>query len=271
MLDPDQVYVRQVAESPDRTGLHAKIDLLSYGEAEVVGDFLDAMLMPVYSEPLPGTWLTTPAWTDSFVARLRGHHALSIAPLSTTQFEASFNEACSAAGWDVTAAASATHRFFDTTIVTASDEPPRRLSLKASAARDMRAGTVHISKLTEAAWIQDVRRQSDRRDNIVRLFQEYQRSTSAIMMLRGFRARDGYGVLYELLEIPTPVFGPVSRLTVEQAQAGTIKIPPAPEPARFSIRVDRSDAKITVTGIDIGICIVHGRWGLGQADLAASA
>jgi len=83
MLDPDQVYVRQVAESPDRTGLHAKIDLLSYGEAEVVGDFLDAMLMPVYSEPLPGTWLTTPAWTDSFVARLRGHHALSIAPLST--------------------------------------------------------------------------------------------------------------------------------------------------------------------------------------------
>jgi hypothetical protein len=175
------VYVREVTGSPGRAGLHAKIDRLSYGEAEVVGDFLDAMLMPVYSEPLPRTWLTTPAWTDSFMAR-------------------------------------------------------------------------------------HVRRQSDRRDNIVRLFQEYQRSTSAIMMLRGFRARDGYGVLYELLEIPTTVFGPVSRLTVEQAQAGTIKIPPAPEQARFSIRVDRSDAKITVTGIDIGICIVHGRWGLGQAD-----
>ena len=271
MSDKNQVYVREVTESPGRAGLHAKIDLLSNGEADVVGDFLDAMLMPVYSEQLPSTWLTTPAWSDSFVARLRAHHALSIAPLSTTQFEASFNEACSAAGWTVTATASATHRFFDTTVATESDAPPRHLSLKASAAQDMRAGTVHISKLTEAAWIQDVRRQSDRRDNIVRLFQEYQRSTSSIMMLRGFKEREGYAVLYELLEIPTAVFGPVSRLSVEQAQAGTIKIPPAPEMARFSIRVDRSDAKITVTGIDIGICVIHGRWGLGQADQPAGA
>jgi hypothetical protein len=268
MSDEHQVYVREVTESPGRTGLHAKIDLLSSGEAAVASDFLDAMLMPIYSEQLPSTWLTTPAWSDSFVARLRAHHALSIAPLSTTQFEASFNEACLAAGWTVTAAASATHRFFDTTIATDSGAP-LHLSLKASAAQGMRAGSVHISKLTEAAWIQDVRRQSDRRDNIVKLFREYQRSTSSIMMLRGFREREGYAVLYELLEIPTAVFGPVSRLSVEQAQASTIKIPAAPAKARFSIRVDRSDAKITVAGIDIDICIVHGRWGLGQADQAA--
>jgi hypothetical protein len=256
------VYVRRVTEPVSRAGLHDKIDFLSDGEAGVVGNFVDAMLAPVHSESLPRTWLTTPAWTDSFVARLRGHHALSIAPLSTTQFEASFNEACSAAGWAVAAADSATQRFFDTTVTVPDHQTSYHLSLKASSARDLRAGSVHISKLTEAAWIQDVRRQADRRDNIVRLFREYQRSTSAIIMLRGFRDRDGYSVLYELLEIPTAIFDPVRQLTVEQAQAATIKMPPAPAQAQFSIRVDRSDAKITITGIRLDLCTVHGRWGL---------
>lgn len=247
-----------------RAGLHTKIDQLSDAAADIVCDFVDAMLMPVHSDLLPETWLSTPTWLDAFVARLRGHHALSIAPLSTMQFEAAFNEACAAAGWAVTAADSATHRFFDTTL-SMPERQPRHLSLKASAAKDMRVDSVHISKLTEAAWIQDVRRQSDRRDNIVRLFCEYQNSTSAIIMLRGFRNRGGYGVLYELLEIPTAMFDPVRHLTVEQAQAATIKMPPAPAKTQFAIRIDRSDAKITVTGIRLDACIVHGRWGMSTA------
>jgi hypothetical protein len=257
------VYVREVTETDSRAALQKKISRLSDGEVGVVEDFVDAMLTPVHSEPLPQTWLTTSTWTDAFLARLRGHHALSIAPLSTTQFEASFNEACSAAGWTVNAADSATQRFFDTTI-TVPEHHSLHLSLKASSAKDMRAGNIHISKLTEAAWIQDVRRQSDRRDNLVKLFREYQRSTSAIIMLRGFREREGYSVLYELLEIPTTIFEPISQLTVEQAQASTIKIPPVPEQARYSIRVDRSDAKITITGIKLEVCTIHGRWGLGR-------
>lgn len=256
-----------VSKAANVTSLGEKIRLLSDGQAGVVEDFVDAMLTPIYREPLPDTWLTKPAWTDAFVARLRGHQAFSIAPLSTTQFEASFNEACSAAGWTVSAADSATQRFFDTT-VTVSGSQPRHLSLKASAAKDMRPGNVHISKLTEAAWIQDVRRKADRRDNIVSLFQQYQRSTSAIIMLRGFKDRAGFDVLYELLEIPTAIFDPVGELTVEQAQAATIKIPPAPQQAQFSIRIDRSDAKITLTGIKLDICVIHGRWGLGDHGLS---
>jgi Type II site-specific deoxyribonuclease len=248
----------------DRASLHEKIDLLSEGEVEVVGAVVDAVRAPLYSEPLPTTWLTGSSWTDAFLARLRGHHGLSIEPLSTTQFEAAFNEACSAAGWHVEVAGSATQRFFDTTVTVAGDKP-LRLSLKASAAKDMKAERVHISKLTEAAWIQDARRQSDRRDRIVELFQEYQHVTSAIVMLRGFRAREGYHVFYELIEIPTSIFDPVANLTIEQAQAGTIKISDNAEPARFSIRIDRSDSKITLTNIRLELCTIHGRWGLERA------
>jgi hypothetical protein len=244
-----------------RAGLHAKIDQLSDGEVTVVGAVVDAVLAPLYSEPLPPTWLTDSPWTDAFLARLRAHHGLSIEPLSTTQFEAAFNEACATAGWQVEAAESATQRFFDTTI-TVADSEARRLSLKASAAKDMRPERVHISKLTEAAWIQDARRQADRRDRIVELFQEYQRVTSSIVMLRGFKGRQGYHVLYELIEIPTAIFDPVANLTVEHAQAGTIKISEGNGAPHFSIRIDRSDSKITLTGIRLDLCIVHGRWGV---------
>ncbi len=244
----------------DRTDLHQKIDPLTDGQAKVVAGFVDAVLAPLHSEELPATWLTVPAWSDAFLARLRGHHGLSQEPLSTTQFEAAFNESCLAAGWQVEVSASATQRFFDTTI-TVTGGQPQRLSLKASSAKDMSIRSVHISKLTEAAWIQDVRRKTDRRDHIVTLFRDYQSVTSAIVMLRGFRDRAGCAVYYELLEIPTTIFGPVSALGVDQAQLGTIRIPDVKVPD-FAIRVDRSDAKITVTSIRLDLCIIHGRWGV---------
>lgn len=247
-----------------RAALHDQIDRLSDGQVAVVGDFLNAVLAPLYSEALPSTWLSTPAWTDAFVAQLRGHHGLSIKPLSTTQFEAAFNEACLAAGWEVEVAESATQRFFDTTVTLGGDSA-LRLSLKASSAKAMSVRSVHISKLTEAAWIQDARRQSDRRDRIVELFKKYQETTSAIIMLRGFTGRGGYDVFYELLEIPTTIFSPVASLTVEQAQAATIRIMPGSQSPGFSIRIDRSDAKITLTGIKLDTCVVHGRWGVDRS------
>jgi hypothetical protein len=251
--------------------LHEKIDRLSNREADVVEDFVDALLKPIYSEEIPQTWLTAPAWKDAFLARLRGHHALSIEPLSTTQFEAAFNYACVTSGWHVEAAGSATQRFFDTTISNG-EGVARKLSLKSSSAKDMRVSTIHISKLTEAAWIQDVRRQADRRNSIVALFDEYRTTTSSIVMLRGFADRDGYQVRYELVEIPTSIFAPVAGLTVEQAQASTIRIPPGstPQNAHFAIRIDRGDAKITLTGVRLEQCIVHGRWGLARSSRAGS-
>jgi hypothetical protein len=253
--------------SVGRRSLERDLDALSDADTEIVGRFVRAMAAPVEQWLDPVSWLTIAPWADAFAVRLRAHHALNPEPLSTTAFEAAFNAASRVAGWQVEPAESATHRFSDTAVARPG-EPPRRISLKASAARDLRRGSVHISKLTEAAWIQDARTQSDRRAKLVELFADYRSETDSIVMLRCFRDGPPDAVAYELVEIPTAVFASVEDLSVADAQASTIAIPPGSAVPDARIRIDRSDAKITVTGIAISVCTVHGRWTVtGHADL----
>ena len=246
-----------------RQELRSKIDALGLQELSVVNAFVDALLQPVAQKLLPGSWLTTPDWSEAFLARLRAHHALSREPLSTTQFEAAFENACEAAGWTVESSTSATQRFFDTTI-TLPGQDPKMLSLKASSAKSMSKNSVHISKLTEAAWIQDARKQSDRRDKLIELFRDYRAITDAIIMLRGFT--NAAGVIYELIEIPTSLFEPIDRLDTKTAQQPNISVPPNSEDPYLKVRVDRSDAKITLAAIKLDVCFVHGQWALESQD-----
>lgn len=241
-----------------RERLHGKIDRLDEPELVVVDRFVDAVGTPVEHELLDGSWLTIKPWAEAFLARLRAHHALNAEPLSTVAFEAAFNAACEAVDWVVVPAGSATNRFFDT-VVKVPVRGVTRLSLKATSAKSMSRRTVHISKLTEAAWIQDARTQAIRHQKIVELFRTYCEETDSIVVLRCFR-RANETLLYELVELPTAVFSPVADLTVAQAQAATIVVPPEAGTPDFRIRIDRSDAKITITGIRMEVCIVHGRW-----------
>ena len=243
-----------------REDLLGRIAALGAQEVAVVNEFVDSLLAPVTEELLPASWLTTPDWSEAFLARLRAHHALSREPLSTTQFEAAFEAACEAAGWMVDSSTSATQRFYDTAIAPPGTLLSKRISLKASSAKGMSRSSVHISKLTEAAWIQDVRRLADRRDRIVDLFREYRAATDGIIMLRGFRS--AASVFYELLEIPTVLFAPIDDLDIASAQHQRISVPPDPADPYLKIVIDRSDAKITLTGIKLAVCSVHGRWTL---------
>lgn len=246
-----------------RAHLRESIERLTAPEVEVVDDFVTTLTTDIPSDVNRSSWLATAQWVEAFSTRLRAHHALAQEPLSREQFEAAFNKACSDDGWQVDPATSATHRFFDTTIQ--KEGKRHRLSLKASSAKDMSRKSIHISKLTEAAWIQDVRRQADRRREIVNLFTDYRKATDSILILRGFRKTGS--VEYELVEIPTRVFAEVDSLSVAEAQAATINIPSAAEIPDFKIRVDRSDAKITLTGVRLDVCTVHGRWTLEGAKL----
>lgn len=243
-----------------RRSLHAKVDRLSDSAADVVERVVDAVLLPVDKNATPGSWLTTTVWADAFEARLKAHHALSNEPLATTNFEAAFNGSCRTAGWSVEPAPSATHRFFDTT-VTLPGAPSRRLSLKSTSARDLRPGVVHISKLTEAAWVQDARLHRERRMRLAALFHEYRQNTDSIVILRCFKLSTG-GLKYELVEIPTSIFEPIEHITVAQATSDTIEIPAGARPPDLAVRIDRSDAKITITRLRISLCTVHGWWEL---------
>lgn len=48
--------------------------------------------------------------------------------------------------------------------------------------------------------------------------------------------------------------------SLAEAQAATIPVPTGKTPPDFKIRIDRSDSKITLTGIRIAMCTIHGRW-----------
>ena len=126
-----------------------------------------------------------PDWIEYFGLLISAHHGLAVDALKETGFENAFRDACEAVGWGVDPPASATRRFVDITVQT-SDGRRRRLSLKSTAAQRLSKSTIHISKLTEAAWIQDVRSARSRRTRTLELFEEYCATVDAIVMLRAF-------------------------------------------------------------------------------------
>ena len=63
-----------------------------------------------------------------------------------------------------------------------------------------------ISKLTEAAWIQDTRTPAARRTATLELFAHNRRDVTAILMLRAFReSADRVPNPYQLVEMPASV------------------------------------------------------------------
>jgi hypothetical protein len=150
--------------------------------------------------------------------------------------------------------APAGQRFWDVTI------DGRRISLKSSKARSLRDETLHISKLTEAAWIQDCRTAAKRREYTHRLFRKYCSEVDGIVQLRYFHSLQ----LYELVEIPVPLFSQVLEVGRAHfsADGPTINIPVGKDPPDFTLKLDRSDAKITIANINKHLCLVHGTWQL---------
>ena len=151
-------------------------------------------------------------------------------------------------------------RFVDITVDVAGET--RKLSLKSTAARDLSEATVHISKLTEAAWIQDARTPSARRIAMLDLFQQYREAVSAILMLRAFRTDAGTPPQrYQLVEIPVRLFDSIheSSLRDFERDAPVIACQVDGETVAH-VAVDRSDAKITVRRIQLSACVVHAEW-----------
>lgn len=128
--------------------------------------------------------------------------------------------------------------------------------MKSSKARSLCETTLHISKLTEAAWIQDCRTATKRLEYTQNLFHEYCSQVDAIVQLRYFRSER----LYELVEIPVRLFTQIQDVGKRHfsADGPTIRIPIGKEPPDFTLKLDRSDAKITIANINKALCIVHG-------------
>ena len=243
--------------------LKAKLDTFSAAKIEFVAQVVDSLASsPDADIRSPGTWLTASGdWIEYFGLALSVHHAATTVPLGLGSFEAAFRNACEHVRWPVEVSESATQRFLDI-VVHPAGQPTRRLSLKSTAARRLSRSTIHISKLTEAAWIQDARTARDRRQRTLDLFKDYQTQVSHIIMLRAFR--DGVDVvpsLYQLVEIPTSIFDSIQEASVSDfssdAPAVTCRLGGREVAV---VALDRSDAKITVRRIQMSACTVHAEW-----------
>ena len=241
--------------------LKSKLDEMTPLKVEFVARVVEALLHPPHTQVRErGTWLTGSSdWLEYFSLALSVHHGATSVPLGLTEFETVFRNACRAMNWSTDPPGSATRRFVDLE-VRADSQPERKLSLKSTAAKRLSESTVHISKLTEAAWIQDARTPADRRQRTRRLFREYRGAVDSIVMLRAFR-RDSIPDRYQLVEIPTSLFASIQDAALDDFRSDAPVIP-CYLSGRVVARValDRSDAKVTVRRIELAACTIHAEW-----------
>jgi len=216
-------------------------------------EFINALRTNCKVEMNPKSPFNSDAFESEFRSKLLTHHCFMGSPLFQESFDSAFIAACSHAGHKVEEAADG-QRFWDVMI------DGRRISLKSSKAKSIRKDTLHISKLTEAAWIQDCRTATKRQEHTRQLFKEYCDEVDAIVQLRYFQSLRRY----ELVEIPVPLFSQIMDVGRKHfaADGPTINIPIGQNPPDFTLKLDRSDAKVTIAKINKQLCLVHGLWQL---------
>jgi hypothetical protein len=203
----------------------------------------------------PDSDIVTDAFNSEMMARLQAHHGTNSQPLEGVGFEDAFRAALIQSGREVGAFESATNRFYD---IQADGE---RFALKSTKAKGISRNSLHISKLCEAAWIQDSRTISMRRDKTFETIQNYTDVVDRLIQLRVLPSLTHWD--YELVEVPISLFGGVFALAREafQSEGPSLRIADERGPI-MTIALDRSDAKITVRSIRKSRCLVHATWTL---------
>jgi len=252
----------ELAPAMGRTTSPERLELLRF-----VGGFDDAqvrqlrnvalaMSRPITFTPGENSKLVVGGFEAEFRARLQAHHGTHTSGMDRLAFESALFAACQQAGFAVAPAPSKTTRFWDLTI------NGEQTSLKTTQAKGLSRKEIEISKLSEAAWIQDSRLIRDRWHNTLDLFKRFSDAVKRWYLLRIFETKTSWE--YELLEIPVWVFdAPVQALTSDVFSSGAhriaVKDPKTAQPL-FTLVLDRSDAKVTIQHVPITSCTVHGNW-----------
>ena len=246
----------------ERDCLKAQIDTLSPMAVRFVTKLVGSLSEAPRPRAITRTWLTeNPEWGEYFGLAVAAHHGMTTEPLKEEGFEAVFRSACDAVGWGTDPPGSMTRRFVDATITPAGGTA-RRLSLKSTAAKSLSERSAHISKLTEAAWIQDMRNASVRRQRTLELFRGYREAVDAIIQLRAFRKPGEVPSRYQLVEIPVELFASLEDApeSAFAADGPVIACAYRGLSSAAKVKLDRSDAKITIRGIQLSVCETHAEW-----------
>jgi len=227
---------------------------LSDSEDRMLREVLKVLREPVREILLPGSDLVDSRFAEEFRSRILLQHGLQGSPLFQDTFDAAFLKAAQASGRKAVAQEGETNRFWDLML------DGEKISLKSSKAQNLQVSMLHISKLSEAAWIQDCRSAKARRDRTLELFDKFLTTVHRIFQLRYFQKKR----LYELVEIPMGLIAPIldAPVTAFSAEGSNVGIPVGATEFDLVVVLDRSDAKITLRNIRKERCLVHGTWQL---------
>lgn len=226
---------------------------LNASQKKRVLDFVNALKRPCHEWINEESTYVDGRFAEEFRSRVLTQHAFQHTPLFQDTFDSAFYAAISATGKKVEMAPPG-ERFWDLKI------DDFHISLKSTKEKSLSLNKLKISKLTEAAWIQDCRTAAKREKETKYLFETYIKTVGTIFQLRYF-AKKRY---YELVEIPVELFSPILDVPREyfNSDGPTINIPAGDDNPILKLKIDRSDAKITINGILKDHCVLHGTWQL---------
>ena len=244
-------------DGPGQRALVNRILRLDPQALSVLESLLDAFDLPVEERIARDSDILDEPSARHFRFRLQLHTVTTREKFKKKSFESAFQEASKASGKDATITDSATHPGHDVTV------DGMRFSLKTEAAKNIRANAITISKFMEARWIRECRTGSDFRQGcnaIIRHLSHYDR----ILTSRAFDVGTDY-VRYELVEIPRELLDAIGDLAPKDfyrrtGSGGTRAVVRVAGEDAFTLRLDGSVEKVTISGLRLDLCKSHARW-----------
>lgn len=198
---------------------------------------------------------------EYFSTRLAAHHASSGVALKKENFEHILEHSFNRSGHDAKLTDSMVHRGADIEVDGVA------YSLKTEAAKGLNPKKITISKLMEARWIRDLDSEADApeqvRDRVLSHLDGYER----IFILRSYG--DEARVRYDLREIPKGVIAAAADLVADDfgkltKAGGTSAKVKYEGSVAFTLRLDGSVEKVTISGLNVDLCPLHAWWELGR-------
>ena len=201
-------------------------------------------------------------FSENFGARLLVYHAFHEQKMTKKTFEFAMKRASLDTGKNAEITTSQTNPGEDIII------DGVRFSLKTEGAKSMSKSKITISKLMEARWIRECESKADFCRQSKHKILPHLESYSRILSLRAFDPEGG-AFAYELVEIPLSLLNRVGKLSPddfsEKSKSGGSRATISENGKNlFSLTLDGSVEKVTISNLLVSECQIHGRWEVPQ-------
>lgn len=240
--------------------LQKKIAVLDDVTCQILETMVEGLSAKFQEDIAKDTDIADPVFARNFRQRLQIHHATHEEAFKKKTFEFAFKAASIAAGRKAEMDENDSSPGYDIIV------NGTRFSLKTEAGKSISPKYITISKLMEARWMRECQTPADFHAGMTHLiehFSHYER----VVMLRAIRVTTPFvGIQYSLVEIPMALFMLIGGLVANEfaprgAKSGgsSAKVKLQGKDA-FSLRLDGSVEKVTITRLDISLCKIHASW-----------